>query len=124
MSAGSILRPSSRDTSDRARWSEGYAADRATSHNKNNAGYQIGNPAAYIRIQVHAVPPVEVYNDWIAKNIGAANSRHTVMTGSKLRRIVHMIRTGSSQADAARAVNLSQPRLGKWLARLPAELRP
>lgn len=122
MSDGSIIRPTEHPNADAKRRSEGRRAARVISGWKDNAGYQIGNPAAFLTIMPRAVPPVAEYDNWLA---GCRDKRgHTNATGSKMRRAVQMIRSGSGCSGAARAIGLSANSLAGWLERLPEELRP
>lgn len=85
--------------------------------------YQIGNPAAEVRIHAADVPPLAAYEEWFAADCKRI-SRHSKVTGARLHRIIQMMRSGSTAAGAGRAFGLSGSCILRWVSRLPAELRP
>jgi len=123
MSAGSIIKPpADRPTTKAGLRYNTRQLSRVIARFTGNPTEQVGNPARLMRVQVKPVPPVAEYDAWL---VSIRDKRgHTAVTGSKLRRCVHMIRTGSAQADCDRACGFSLGTTKRWLDRLPLELRP
>lgn len=94
----------------------GYA--NVTSFFRDNASYQLGNPALALHLRTQAVLPATEYDTWLAGQLKSV--AQAKISGMKLRRAVIMRRGGSTYSEIKRALNLGN--IQKWLVMLPPEL--